>query len=146
MPLNLYSSMNFFSRKIQIFFDVENWLWKSDFGTFWQLFLAIKLVSYKNQIHFGDQCNHTFNPKCFYQIPLTWWNAYIVVRIDIHKFNILMYKVFYLTENVSKYICNKKGAKMIFEDVNVVFNKLLASFWLLLYNVIFLNGKTSETS
>ena len=50
-----------------------------------------------------------------------------VVRIDIRKFNILMYKVFYLTENISKYICNKKGAKMIFEDVNVVFNKLLAS-------------------
>ena len=50
-----------------------------------------------------------------------------VVRIDIHKFNILMYKVFYLTENISKYICNKKGEKMIFEDVNVVFNKHLAS-------------------
>ena len=50
-----------------------------------------------------------------------------VVRIDIHKFNILMYKVFYLTENISKYICNKKGAKMIFEDANVVFSKLLAS-------------------
>ena len=50
-----------------------------------------------------------------------------VVRIDVHKFNILMYKVFYLTENISKYICNKKGAKMIFEDVNVVFNKLLVA-------------------
>ena len=24
-------------RKIQMIFDIENWLWKSNFGTFWQL-------------------------------------------------------------------------------------------------------------
>ena len=54
-----------------------------------------------------------------------------VVRIDIRKFNILMYKVFYLTENISKYICNEKGAKMIFEDVNVV----STNFWLLVTSV-----------
>ena len=52
VPLNWYFSTKFFFRKIRGFFDVENWLWKSDFGTFWQLFLAILQVSWKNRIHF----------------------------------------------------------------------------------------------
>ena len=39
--LNWYSPMSFFFRKIRIIFDVENWFWKLDFGTFWRLFLAI---------------------------------------------------------------------------------------------------------
>ena len=25
---------------------------------------------------FCDQCNHSFNLNCFYQIPLTWWKTY----------------------------------------------------------------------
>ena len=33
---NFYSSMKKI-RKIWIIFNVENWLWKSDFGTFWHL-------------------------------------------------------------------------------------------------------------
>ena len=28
--------MNFFFEKIPSIFDIENWLWKYDFGTFWQ--------------------------------------------------------------------------------------------------------------
>ena len=28
-------------------------------------------------MYFCDQCNHTFNLKCFYQIPLTWWKNYV---------------------------------------------------------------------
>ena len=39
--LNWYFSTKFFFRKIRRIFDVENRLWKSDFGTFWCLFLAI---------------------------------------------------------------------------------------------------------
>ena len=31
----------------------------------------------KNQYHFCDQRNHSFNLKCFYQILLTWWKTYI---------------------------------------------------------------------
>mgnify|MGYP006863675160 CR=1 FL=1 len=34
--LNWYSSMNFFFGKIRMIFDVENSLWKSKIGTFWQ--------------------------------------------------------------------------------------------------------------
>ena len=57
-------------------FDVENWLWKSDFGTFWQLFLAIYQVSWKNQIRFCDQCNHpsiwnVFIKFCWHDEKLT---------------------------------------------------------------------------
>ena len=40
LPLNWYFSICFF-RKIRMIFDLENRLWKSDFGTFWRLFLAI---------------------------------------------------------------------------------------------------------
>jgi hypothetical protein len=60
-----------------VIFDDENWLWKSDFGTFWRLFLAISQISWKNQIHFFNQCNCTFNLKCFHQIPLTRWKTYL---------------------------------------------------------------------
>ena len=30
----------------------------------------------KIQIHLCNQCDHIFNLKCFYQIPLTWWKTY----------------------------------------------------------------------
>ena len=33
--LNWYSQMNFFFEKNRLIFDIENWLWKYDFGTFW---------------------------------------------------------------------------------------------------------------
>ena len=39
--------------------------------------MAILQVWGKNQGHFCNQCNHAFNLKCFYQIPLTWWKPYI---------------------------------------------------------------------
>ena len=35
--LNWYSSMKKKMRKIWMIFDIENWLWKSNFVTFWQL-------------------------------------------------------------------------------------------------------------
>ena len=31
------------NRKIRMIFDIENWLWKSNFGTFWQLAVNPKL-------------------------------------------------------------------------------------------------------
>ena len=36
VPLNWYFSTKNFFRKIGVIFDVENSLWKSDFGTFWR--------------------------------------------------------------------------------------------------------------
>ena len=39
VPLKSYSSMKCFFRKIRIFFDIENWLWKSEFCHFWQFLL-----------------------------------------------------------------------------------------------------------
>ena len=38
----------FFFRKIQMILDIENWLWKSDFGTFWQH--GTMFTIYKNNI------------------------------------------------------------------------------------------------
>ena len=40
--LNWYSSMKK-KRNIRMIFDIENWLWKSNFGTFWQLAINPKL-------------------------------------------------------------------------------------------------------
>ena len=33
-------------RKIRMIFDIENWLWKSNFGTFWQLAINPKLNNF----------------------------------------------------------------------------------------------------
>ena len=34
-------------------FDIENWLWKSNFGTFWQLAINPKLKTQNSIISFG---------------------------------------------------------------------------------------------
>ena len=52
--------------------DFENQILALFDGYFWPFNKSHK----KNQIHFCDQCNHTFNLKCFYQISLTWWKTY----------------------------------------------------------------------
>ena len=41
--LNWYSSMKKKLRKIWMIFDIENWLWNSNIGTFWQLVINPKL-------------------------------------------------------------------------------------------------------
>jgi hypothetical protein len=41
--LNWYSSMEKKLRKIRMIFDIENWLWKSNFGIFLQLAINPKL-------------------------------------------------------------------------------------------------------
>ena len=44
--LNWYSSMKKKFRKIRMIFDIENWLWKSDLGTFWRpLWTSVKVKS-----------------------------------------------------------------------------------------------------
>ena len=41
-------------RKIRMIFDIENWLWKSDLGTFWQpMWTSVKVKS-KNCFSFTD--------------------------------------------------------------------------------------------
>ena len=52
--LNWYSSMKIFFRKIRSFFDIQNWLWKSDLGTFWRpMWTSVKVES-KNYFSFTD--------------------------------------------------------------------------------------------
>ena len=52
--LNWYSSMKFFFRKIRTFFDIENWLWKSDLGTFWRSMWTSVKVKSKKYFSFND--------------------------------------------------------------------------------------------
>ena len=52
--LNWYSSIIFFFRNIRTFFDIENWLWKSDLATFWRpMWTSVKVKS-KNYFSFTD--------------------------------------------------------------------------------------------
>ena len=59
-------------RKIQMIFDIENWLWKSNFGTFWQLAINPKLNNFlwvcwflsKNLSNFVSPIWKLQNPYC----------------------------------------------------------------------------------
>ena len=53
-----FSELLFFNekkiRKIRMIFDIENWLWKSDLGTFWRpMWTSVKVKS-KNHFSFTD--------------------------------------------------------------------------------------------
>ena len=125
--LNWYFSTKIFFRKIRRIFDVENRLWKSDFGTFWRLFLAIQQVSWKNQYLFFDQCNDSFNLKCFYQIPLTWWKTYFYdVWLPFELLDCLLTGVFFTNCNLIYWLIfstNKlHNQKDILIDLNQTFD------------------------
>ena len=51
MFLKWYSSMKKKIRKIRMIFDIENWLWKSNFGTFWQLAINPKLKTQNSKFN-----------------------------------------------------------------------------------------------
>ena len=75
--LNWYSPMKFFFRKIRIIFDIEKWLWKSEFCNLAGLITSTKNVQKNFQSHFCDQWSISFSLKSFYQISLTWSKYYI---------------------------------------------------------------------
>ena len=72
--LNWYSSMKKKMRKIRMIFYIENWLWKSNFGTFWQLaliqnskfnnFLWVCWFLGKNHSNFVPPAWKLHNPYC----------------------------------------------------------------------------------
>ena len=72
--LNWYSSMKKKLRKIWMIFDIENWLWKSNFGTFWHLsitsilkfnhFLWVCWFLGKNLSNFVSPVGKLHNPYC----------------------------------------------------------------------------------
>ena len=68
----LIFSYEIFFRKILIIFDIEKWLWKSEFCNLVGLITSTKNVQKKFQSHFCDQWSISFSLKSFYQIPLTW--------------------------------------------------------------------------
>ena len=50
--LNWYLSMKKKLEKIRMIFDIKNWLWKSNFGSFWQLAINPKLKTQNSIISF----------------------------------------------------------------------------------------------
>ena len=65
--LNWYSSMKKKLRTVPMIFDIENWLWKSNFGTFWQLannFLWVCWFLGKNLSNFVSPVWKLHNPYC----------------------------------------------------------------------------------
>ena len=74
-PKLIFSNEIFF-RKIRIIFDIEKWLWKSEFCNLAGLITSTKNVQKKFQSHFCDQWSIGFSLKSFYQIPLIWSKYY----------------------------------------------------------------------
>ena len=74
--LNWYSSMKKKFRKIRTIFDIEKWLWKSEFCNFVSLSTLSEKVQKKFQCNFCDSASISFIVISFHQILLTWWNAY----------------------------------------------------------------------
>ena len=74
--LNWYSPMKSFFRKIWIIFNIEKWIWKSEFCNLAGLITLTKNVQKLFQSHFCDQWSVSFSWKIFYRIPLTWSKYY----------------------------------------------------------------------
>ena len=82
--LNWYFSMKIFFRKIRMIFYIENWLWKSTFGTFWHLpttdqfskfnkFLWVCWFLCKNLSNFVSLVLKLHNRKChILSWPWSW--------------------------------------------------------------------------
>ena len=72
-------------RKIQMIFEIGNWLWKSNFGTFWQLaiiqiskfnnFLWVYWFLGKNISNFVSPVWTLHNPYC-HNVQLYFWHAF----------------------------------------------------------------------
>ena len=76
VPLNWYSSMKIFLERFGWFLTLKIDFENQNLALFDSYFWPFIKSHEKNQIHFCDQYNHTFNLKCFYRIPLTWWKTY----------------------------------------------------------------------
>ena len=74
--LTWYSSMKKKFGKIRTIFDIEKWLWKSEFCNFVSLSTLSEKVQKNFQCNFCDSATISFIVISFHQILLTWWNAY----------------------------------------------------------------------
>ena len=77
MPLNWYSSMKKKLRKIRIIFDIENWLWKSEIGSFRLLDLEQMLIWQK----------FFFMKKCYFHLIKLPFDA----EVDEKFLNVIYY-------------------------------------------------------
>ena len=80
---------------------------------------------------FFDQCNHSFNLKCFYQIPLTWWKTYQGAKSDQlengHRSRLMQIQIFANTSvmSVMSMPVVKKLMICIWMEENIKKNKIV---------------------
>ena len=78
-PILIFLGDFLFFEKIQLIFDIENWLWKYDFGTFWGQFTKysnftwIKLIFEKKPCILGPIKQETQWHNWHYSIYTGWW-------------------------------------------------------------------------
>ena len=74
--LNWYHITKILFKKIQMIFDIENRLWKSDFGTFFDIyFWPINKSHERNNAIFVISAIMATICNAFYQILWTWWKT-----------------------------------------------------------------------
>ena len=112
--------MIFFFEKIRSIFDIENWLWKYDFGTFWQTIIHCKIVlkQFPLSILILGQKSCILGPRIFkIPQPLLLF-LYLFCQIYLHSqhvcfssiprsnlnFNILKIKWYFVTKVDHLYI------------------------------------------
>ena len=107
--------MNFFFEKIRLIFDVENWVWKYDFGTFWRtviqqrIFLKqipLSMLILGQFFAFKDPPSLKFHDRTditthFYPIGiLNLQNLVYVTSLEYKIVDLTPYNIYVCTSNV----------------------------------------------
>ena len=82
---------DFFFEKIQLIFDIENWLWKYNFGTFWRTIIHRRIVLklwlfaidcwnwlLELIVGSGEQDKRETWKQCFWNILFVWCIFFVV--------------------------------------------------------------------
>ena len=75
MLLKWYPSMKKFFGKIRIIFDLENWLWKSEIGTFQSVDLELTLAYQKTFIRWKSAIYHSIKMPFDVQVAEKFLNG-----------------------------------------------------------------------
>ena len=86
-------------KKIWLIFDIEKWLWKSEFCNFAGLITSTENVQKNFQCNFWNQWSIRTILKSFYQILLTWSKTYRLLD-PVSKTNLMKFQ-FHQTKQCS---------------------------------------------
>ena len=93
MPLNWYSSMKNFFRKIRIIFDIENWLWKSEIRIFQsppaKRTLICQNFFFFEKVPFSIQLSYHLMRKL---LKKSWMVSNRYLLLNIWKTDLLLFK------------------------------------------------------